>query len=421
MRNILVVIAATIVGLGVWSVLIVWATLDGWWRQPLAPFGNTEAFAQAVIDKIDASYQGNVAFTLIENGDVVSEHFASIGESIDNDSLFQVASMGKWITAFGVMTLVERGKLNLDKPISTYLTRWQLPPGEFNNNDVTVRRLLSHTAGLTDGLGYLGFKPGEKIQTIEQALSAPNATRGPGVKIEVGIQPGTGFKYSGGGYLILQLLVEEVSGQRFETFMQQAVFQPLEMTRSTYSRPADDVANVALSYNNDGTPGITYSFTAVSASGLYTTTADMTRFIQAHLAGARGAALSQEFLSAMREPHGFNSGMEIWGLGTILYAADGEGSFAFGHDGKNDPAINTTARVNPATGDGFILLETGNDLLATNLGSEWTFWQTGKIDILTIGSSINGVIKIIIPGWIAIVLLGLFAGWRMRTKPGKPA
>ena len=421
MRSILVVIVATIVGLGLWSALIVKATLDGWWRQPLAPFGDTGAFTQAVIDKIDASYQGNVAFTLIENGDVVSEHFASVGESIDNHSLFQVASMGKWITAFGVMTLVEKGKLDLDEPISTYLTRWQLPSGEFDNNDVTVRRLLSHTAGLTDGLGYLGFKPGEKIQTVEQALLAPNATRGPGVKIEVGIQPGTEFKYSGGGYLILQLLVEEVSGQSFTTYMQKAVFQPLEMTRSTYSRPVDGVPNVAVSYNTDGTPGITYNFTAVSASGLYTTTADMTKFIKAHQAGATDAALSQQTLSAMREPHGFNSGMEIWGLGTILYAANGEGSFAFGHDGKNDPAINTTTRVNPATGDGFILLETGNDLLATNLGSEWTFWQTGKIDILTIGSSINGMIKMIIPGWIVIVLLGLFAGWRTRITKGRPA
>ncbi|HIL94458.1 MAG TPA: class A beta-lactamase-related serine hydrolase, partial [Pseudomonadales bacterium] len=258
-------------------------------------------------------------------------------------------------------------------------------------------------------------------QTIEQALLAPNATRGPGAKIEVGIQPGTEFKYSGGGYLILQLLVEEVSGQSFKTYMQQAVFRPLEMSRSTYSRPADGVLNVALSYNSDGTPGITYNFTAVSASGLYTTTSDMTKFIQAHLVGATGSALSPQTLSAMREPYGYNSGMEIWGLGTILYAANGEGGFAFGHDGKNDPAINATTRVNPATGDGFILLETGNDLLATNLGSEWTFWQTGKIDILTIASAINGMVKIIIPGWIVIVLLGLFAGWRMRTQPGKPA
>ena len=79
--------------------------------------------------------------------------------------------MSKWVTAWGVLTLVEAGKLDLDKPVSTYLTRWKLPPGAFPNDGVTVRRLLSHMAGLTDGLGYAGFKPGVPLQRLEDSLT----------------------------------------------------------------------------------------------------------------------------------------------------------------------------------------------------------------------------------------------------------
>jgi len=424
MRLLLSVFLLTLVALILWTALVVKGTFDGWWRHPLAPIGDTRAFMQAVIEEIDANFNGNVAFTLIEDGQIAGEYFTSAGAEVDQDTLFQVASMSKWISAWGVMRLVEEGKLDLDAPISTYLTRWQLPETGFNNNEVTVRRLLSHTADLTDGLGYLGFEPGTKIQSIEEALDEPNATRGPGVKIQVGIKPGSEFKYSGGGYLILQLLIEEVSGQTFESFMQSTVFLPLGMTRSSYSVPAQNLPNLAVSYHVDGTPALLYNFTAVSAASLYTTTADMTRFIQAHLADSAGrpaisGALGTDTLKDMRQPHGYVMGLAIWGLGTILYSPDGEGNYVFGHDGKNDPAINTTARINPATGDGFIILQTGNDLLATRLGSEWVFWQTSKIDLLTLNSAIDGMMKIIIPGWIVILLGGVLIGWRRHRRQKK--
>ncbi|MFP6806457.1 MAG: serine hydrolase domain-containing protein [Pseudomonadales bacterium] len=413
MRSFFAVLLATLAGLVLWTTLIVKGTLDGWWREPLAPTGQSVAFAQAVTDAIDDSYQGNVAFTLIKNNRIVSQHFASVGNSIDDNTLFQVASMSKWITAYGVMVLAQDGKINLDEPVSTYLRRWQLPATQYDNDGVTVRRLLSHTAGLTDGLGYLGFKPDQQIQTIEEALTSPNATKGPGVKIEVGIEPGSELKYSGGGYLILQLLVEEVSGMSFSAYMQSAVFEPLGMTRSTYLRPNADELNVASSYNTDGTLGITYNFTAVAAAGLYTSSSDLARFISAHLNPRNfPGALSGVSLMEMRKPHGFNTGLAIWGLGAILFAETENGEYIFGHDGKNDPAINTSARINPVTGDGFILLETGNDLLATKLASQWTFWQAGTIDILTLESAIKDMIKLLLPGWIVIALAGIVIGWR---------
>jgi CubicO group peptidase (beta-lactamase class C family) len=220
--------------------------------------------------------------------------------------------------------------------------------------------------------------------------------------------------------------VEEVSGQTFESFMQDAVFKPLGMTRSTYAMPNNRISKLAASYDTDGSPATHYNFTAVSAAGLYTTTADLTRFVQGHhiqphLTDSAGApmmesAMKPATLKDMRHPHGTVMGLEIWGLGTILYTPNGEQDHVFGHDGKNDPAINTSVRINPATGDGFILLQSGNDLLATTLGSEWVFWQTGKIDRLTLNSVIDGMMKVLIPGWIVIIVCGLVIGWRIRKS-----
>ena len=85
-------------------------------------------------------------------------------------------------------------------------------------------------------------------------------------------------------------------------------------------------------------------------------------------------------LRSMREPHGFLLGSGIWGLGTILYVKASHGDFVFGHDGANDPAINSSVRINPATSDGIVMLVSGHPTLASDIGSEWVLWQTGYPD-----------------------------------------
>jgi CubicO group peptidase (beta-lactamase class C family) len=166
----------------------------------------------------------------LKEGVVEFEKFHSAGKRVDRNTVFQVSSLSKWISAFGIMKLVEDGKLDLNAPVSKYLTRWQLPAGEFNNEEVTVRRLLSHTAGLTDGLGYSGFETGTQVQSVEQSLTkASDADEGLTGAVYVGIKPGSEFKYSGGGYTLLQLLVEEVSDRSFASYMKESVFDPLGM------------------------------------------------------------------------------------------------------------------------------------------------------------------------------------------------
>ena len=408
----------TILALLAWAALVVTGTIGGWWRTPLAGHGNTEAFRNAAIAEINRTYKGNVAFVLLERGQVRASHFASIGAPVNGDSRFQVASMSKWITAWGIFTLVEAGKLDLDTPVSSYLTRWKLPKGSFDNDGVTIRRLLSHTAGLTDGLGYAGFKPGQPLQRLEDSLTrAADASPGAAGAVRVGIKPGSEFKYSGGGYTLLQLLIEEVSGQTFDAYMKTHVLDRLGMERSTFNLPDTEVEDVAAFYDTRGAPTIHYRFTSQAATSLYTTSSDMTRFLQAHVRGQNGelpgrGVLKPATLVEMRQPHAAQFGADIWGLGTMLFAPNNRGGFIIGHDGNNEPAINTAARLDPDTGDGIIVLETGNKLLATMIASEWVFWRTGSIDFLMFAYEFGTLINILAAGSAAIVLAGLFAGVR---------
>ena len=177
MRRLIFVGLATLVALLLWTGIFLAGTLEGWWRRPLAPRGDTRAFMAAATRMIDAGKTGNLAFQLIQRGQPVDGRFVSIGKPVDRDTLFQVASLSKWVTALGVMTLVDAGRVDLDAPVDTYLKRWKLPPSDFDNRQVTVRRILSHTAGLTDGLGYAGFKPGQPIQSLPESLTRTTPSR----------------------------------------------------------------------------------------------------------------------------------------------------------------------------------------------------------------------------------------------------
>ena len=229
---------------------------------------------------------------------------------------------------------------------------------------------------------------------------------------------------SGGGYTLLQLIIEEVSGQSFDDYMKSAVFEPLGMTRSTYSLEGAPPTNLAEFYDVDGTPAVHYRFTSLAATSLYTSAADVTRFIQAHAIGPKGepagrGVLAPRTLEEMRRPHASQLGADIWGLGTMLYAGNNAGGFVIGHDGNNDPAINTAARLDPATGNGVVVLETGNRLLATSMAGEWLFWRTGNVDFLALTIEAGRLLRVLAAGWIAILLTASIAGWRSRRAAAR--
>jgi CubicO group peptidase (beta-lactamase class C family) len=424
----LIVSLAAIPVMAVWATLVFLGTANGWWRQALAPPGDTAAFVAAVQRELDDHATGNAAFRLLEGGAVAGEHFVSIGDPVLADTQFQAASVSKWLTAWAIMTLVQRGRVDLDAPVAGYLSRWQLPTGDFDADQVTIRRLLSHTAGLTDDLGYQGFAPGTATQSLEDSLTqAVDARPGADGRVRVGMEPGSDWRYSGGGYALLQLVIEEVTGLGFEPYMQEAVLTPLGLSRSTFRLSADDTGNLATFYDANGEPGPPHAFSAPSAAGLYTTAADMTRFLQAHLPGPAGeppgrGVLAPQTLDLMHEPNATVMGTDIWGLGLILYAPNGEGGYVVGHDGGNYPAINATVRLDPATGDGIVLLATGDPALAGRLGGEWVFWLTGRLDVPSYYRAIGDVIVLVAIGWGVIAIGVLLIGWgTTRKSNGKAA
>ena len=423
MRTLFKLILRTVLLSALWASVIFIGTLEGWWHTRIAEKNSTTAFVEAAKELSHTNFVGNLAFALIRNGQVEDEYFYSIGEPVDRHTLFQVASLSKWVTAWGIMTLVEKGKIDLDAPISQYLTRWQLPKGKFDNDGVTVRRLLSHTAGLSDGLGYGGFAPGTPVQPIEASLTnASDASPGAKGRVVVGYEPGKEWHYSGGGYTLLQLLIEEVSDDTFENYMKENVFNPLGMINSTYHWRETNQVRLASFYDEDSTESTHFRFTSLAATSLYTSLADMEAFLVAQWQGQNGetegnGVLSPETLKLMREPLGYSMGAPIWGAGTMLCASNNADDFVIGHDGKNDPAINTAARFNPATGNGVIVLETGNQLLATKLGSEWVFWETGNVDFLMFLLQMETMLVVIGIGWavILISLVGIY-WYKRRTS-----
>lgn len=413
-------ILATAMFILLWALFVGFGAVAGWWSTPIAPTGDARLFMDAAIEMVEAENRGNMALVLIENGQVFDEHYAGIKDEIDRDTIFQTASMSKWMTANGIMMLVQNGSLDLDRPIADYLTRWQLPQsgsdsGEFDNQKVTTRRLLSHMSGLTDGLGFGDYEPDEVVPTLEESLSQPRASGGRAVEIKVGLEPGTEFQYSGGGYLLLQLLIEEISGQGFEEYMQQALLEPLEMSRATF----DYIAgwdNISRSYDVDGQPATLYQYAAKGATGFANSAEDMVRFVQSQLTSDESAyPLREETIDSMREPHASAFGAEIWGLGTMLYAPTESGDYIYGHDGQNEPAINATVRINPETGDAFIAFVSGGQSLSTALGYEWVLWQTGLPDFLQTEAVIRDAIPMFLLGSMLILVLAGAGLWRRGT------
>lgn len=314
---------------------------------------------------------------------------------------------------------MQDGKLNLDTPASQYLTRWQLPESAFDNNKVTIRRLLSHTAGLTDGLGYAGFENPSDIQSLEASMTkAKDADpRGDGI-IRVGVEPGSEWRYSGGGFTLLQLIVEEVSGQTFDSYMETEVFEPLQMTSSFYQWDERFRESVSEFYKNDGSTAQHRYYTAQAASALYTTLADLEKlFYLLDKDNTIQKPLSVDFQEKMWQVEAKTLGAPIYGLGTFLYTEIEDGQFIIGHDGKNNPPINTAFRYNPVANDGIIVLTTGSADFATRIASDWVFIQTGKVDALLLKRQMGKMIQTMIIGLgIILILVVCIAMARKKSK-----
>src|SRR5215475_2700791 len=134
-KRLLAAAAVAIAFCALWSTLVVIWALHGA-LSPIATRGDAHSFMAAAGERIKRAGVGNCALALIEDGRIFDSYLYSIGAPIDDDTLFQMASVSKWVTSWGVMALVRQGRLELDVPVSRYLMRWQLPTTEFDNDGV---------------------------------------------------------------------------------------------------------------------------------------------------------------------------------------------------------------------------------------------------------------------------------------------
>jgi len=183
--------------------------------------------------KMEAKKVPGVAIVIIDNGKPIYKKGIGWADKeatlkVSTQTGFNIGSISKMFTAWGVLKLAEEGKINIDSSVERYLTRWKLPDSEFDRTKVTVRGLLSHTAGLSVH-GYPGFAPEAKLPTIEASLDGENGPVRANEKVMLIHEPQTKFKYSGGGYTILQLMIEEVTKKPFAQYMQTEIFDPLQM------------------------------------------------------------------------------------------------------------------------------------------------------------------------------------------------
>ncbi|HEV2668293.1 MAG TPA: serine hydrolase, partial [Blastocatellia bacterium] len=256
-------------------------------------------------------------------------------EPVTTETLFQAGSISKSVAAMTALKRVEQGKITLDQNINDKLTSWKLPDNEFTaKRKVTLANLLSHTGGLTVH-GFPGYAVGEQIPTLPQVLdgAAPANT----AAVRVDMEPGTRFRYSGGGTTIAQLAIMDIEKKPYPQIAQETVLGPLGMTNSTYSQPlpAETRKKAASGHRGNGktVEGKIHIYPEMAAAGLWTTPTDLAKFaieVQLSLAGKSNKALTKEMTTKMVTP--FIS--DNVGMGFFI-EKHGQATY-FGHGGADE-------------------------------------------------------------------------------------
>ena len=273
-------------------------------------------------------------------------------------TLFQAGSISKPIFALAVMQLVQQGKLNLDENVNHYLTSWKVPPSGSWQPRITLRELLSHSAGFTVH-GFLGYEASDKLPTIVDVLEGRLPADTPPVIVT--LLPGTQFRYSGGGITVAQLVVTDALRKPFPEIMRQLVLDPLGMKHSTYEQPLprswQSSAATSHPWKNHPLPGKWYIHPELAAAGLWTTPSDLARALLEVQLAFQGK--SNRFLSVSKAAEMITP-INDRPVGIGFFAWDKGEAAAFGHNGKNEGA-EAIMSAYKNTGKGAVIMINANE------------------------------------------------------------
>ncbi len=297
-------------------------------------------------------------------------------------TLFQAGSISKPVAALGALSLVEQGKLSLDEDVNAKLKTWKVPEDGFTVREkVTLRRLMSHTGGLTVH-GFPGYDVNDPLPTLVQVLNGEKPANTPPIRVDV--VPGTKQRYSGGGVTIEQLLMIDVTGKAFPALMRDLVLDKIGMSDSSYEQPLPP-ARAAMTAGGtyaDGKAvhGRWHLYPEMAAAGLWTTPTDLAKFaIEVGLSrsGHSNKVISEKMTWEMLSPV-----MEEAGLGVFL---DKNNPGQFGHSGS-DEGFRALLTMNADTGKGLVVMaDSDNGIGLANLLLErvakeygWSYTSTEK-------------------------------------------
>lgn len=284
--------------------------------------------------RMAAFHVPGVSIAVIHNGAIEwAQGFgvAQLGAGpVTAQTLFQAGSMSKPVAAMAALRLVEQGKLSLDSDVNRALTSWKIPQSAAAPDAVvTLRQLLTHTAGLTVH-GFPGYASDAALPTLVQILDGEKPANTAPIRLEAA--PGSRWKYSGGGYTVMQQLLLDVSHQPFPKLLHDTVLAPIGMTSSTYEQPlpVDLRSSAATPYKASGMPieGGFHTYPEMAAAGLWTTPTDLARYvieIQQSLRGNANHVLSADMTREMLVP-----GQGQYGLGPSIGGASDNPYFAHG-------------------------------------------------------------------------------------------
>jgi len=285
---------------------------------------------------------------------------AGRSEPVTPGSLFQPASIAKLVVAVTALRYVERGALDLDDEVNQRLVSWRVAENEFTAAErVTLRRLLSHSAGVTVE-GFRGYALGEEVPGLRQILNGEWPANSPPVRVD--IVPGTQHRYSGGGYMIVQQLLEDLTGRSFPAIVQNSVLEPWGMTSSTFVSPLPDSfrANAASGHRANGStiPGRWHTYPEMgSGASMWSTASDLAQFairVMKSYEGQSDGVLSHSMAVQMLTPQ-----IDDRGLGPVVLN-DGGDLFYFMHPGAHDGYASVLVAY-PQRGQGVVILTNGDN------------------------------------------------------------
>ncbi|MCB0631173.1 MAG: beta-lactamase family protein [Lewinella sp.] len=288
-----------------------------------------------ILDRMAYHKVPGVSIAVVNNGTLqwaegYGQANMAAGTDVDVNTLFQAGSISKPVAALAVMKLMQEGRVDLDEDVNTYLKDWKIPDNPYTDKKkVTLRLLLTHSAGMTVH-GFPGYTQKDSFPSIISVLNGKGNTP----PIFVDTLPDSIWRYSGGGYTVMEKAVEDVSGMQLEEYMA-GILPDFGMENSTYKQPLPESLHdqASAAYDNQGEiiEGLWHNYPEQAAAGLWTTPTDLAHYcmtVQQILAGEKDSPLSKAIIERMLTKH-----RNEWGLGPSLR---GEGKdLLFQHGGKN--------------------------------------------------------------------------------------